>query len=383
MLEAFIVEAVRTPMGRKNGTLAAIHPADLAAEIMRETVARARIDPAAVDDVIWGCLDQVGPQSANVARTAWLAAGLPESVPAVTIDRACGSSQQAIHFAVQAVLSGTQDLVLVGGSQSMNIVPLTITWGMLADRGYPTPTARCAGWQARYGDQEITQFRGAELIAEQWGISREQMEIFALESNARALRAVAEGRFVREIVPVAGLRADETPRADTSLEKMAALKPLRDGGRITAALASQIADGASALLIASRGALMTHNLTPRARIYGLTVVGDDPVRMLTGPIPATRRVLKQCGLALEDIDAIEINEAFASVVLAWSREFGADLSKVNVNGGAIALGHPLGATGARLATSLLHELERTNGRFGLETICEGGGQANAMVIERL
>jgi acetyl-CoA C-acetyltransferase len=381
--QAYIVGAVRTPTGKKQGSLAAVHPADLGAHVLRALLERAAVDAAAIDDVIFGCLDQVGPQAANVARTCWLAAGLPEHVPATTIDRQCGSAQQAVHFAAQAVMSGTQDLVVAGGVQSMNQVPLGAA--ILAGRalGAPDPFSGSVGWRARYGTQEISQFRAAELIAAKWDLSRRRMEEFALESNRRALAAIAAGYFTRELAPLAGLEQDETPRAGTTLEKMAALAPLAPGGRITAALASQIADGAAALLIASAAALKRFRLTPRARIVQLGVHGADPVWMLTAPIPATQQALARSGLTLADIDLVEINEAFASVVLAWQQELGADPERVNVNGGAIALGHPLGATGARLMTSLLHELERRGARYGLQTMCEGGGQANVTIIERL
>ncbi len=336
---------------------------------------RAHADPNRIDDVIFGCVDTVGPQAGDIARTAWLAAGLPETVPGVTVDRQCGSSQQAVHFAAQAVLSGTADLVVAGGVQNMSMVP--IGSAMTSD-----PFGGSEGWRARYGNEEISQFRAADLIAEKWGISRQEMERYALASHQRALRAIENGDFAPEIAPYKDVSQDEGPRADTTLEKMAALKPLREGGRVTAALASQISDGAAALLIASERAVEQHHLQPRARIRHLSARGDDPVLMLTAPIPATAHALHQAGLTLKDIDLTEINEAFASVVLAWQRETGADLATVNVAGGAIALGHPLGATGARLLTTLLHTLERTGGRRGLLTMCEGGGQANVTIIER-
>ncbi|HET9975510.1 MAG TPA: acetyl-CoA C-acyltransferase, partial [Streptosporangiaceae bacterium] len=323
-----------------------------------------------------GCVDTVGPQAGDIARTAWLAAGLPEAVPGVTVDRQCGSSQQAVHFAAQAVLSGTADLIVAGGVQNMSMVP--IGSAMTTD-----PFGGSEGWRARYGTEEISQFRAADLIAEKWGISREEMERYALASHQRALHAIQNGDFAQEIAPYNGAARDEGPRADTTLEKMAGLKPLRAGGRITAALASQISDGAAALLIASEQAVARHDLKPRARIRHLSARGDDPVLMLTAPIPATAHALKRAGLTIDDIDLVEINEAFASVVLAWQRETGADLARVNVAGGAIALGHPLGATGARLLTTLLHALDRTGGRRGLLTMCEGGGQANVTIVETL
>jgi acetyl-CoA C-acetyltransferase len=379
--EAYIIGAVRTPVGKRNGGLSSVNPVDLAAKVLTELIARTRADPAAVDDVIMGCVSQIGPQAIDIARQAWLSAGLPESVPGVTIDRQCGSSQQAVHFAAQAVLSGTQDLVVAAGVESMSMVPMgsTITIGM--EKGMPPPWGQ--GWRDRYGDQEISQFRGAQLICEKWGIKRAQLEEFALESHARAVRAIDEGRFDREIMPVGGVATDEGPRRDTSLEKMAELKPLREGWELTAATASQISDGAAALLIASEAAVKRYGLRPRARVHALAVVGADPVYMLTGPIPATEQVLTRTGLTVDDIDAFEVNEAFAPVLIAWSADTGASLDKTNPNGGAIALGHPLGATGAILMTKLLHELERTDGRYGLQTMCEGGGQANATIIERL
>jgi acetyl-CoA C-acetyltransferase len=376
MPEAYIVDAVRTPVTRRGGRLAAAHPADLGAHVIKTVLDRAHADPAAVDDVVFGCVDTVGPQAGDIARTAWLAAGLPEAVPGVTVDRQCGSSQQAVHFAAQAVLSGTADLIVAGGVPNMSMVP--IGSAMTTD-----PFGGSEGWQARYGTEEISQFRAADLIAEKWGISREEMERYALASHQRALHAIENGDFTQEIAPYKDVSRDEGPRADTTLEKMAGLKPLRAGGRITAALASQISDGAAALLIASERAVKEHALTPRARIRHLSARGDDPVLMLTAPIPATAHALNRAGLTIDDIDLVEINEAFASVVLAWQRETGADLATVNVAGGAIALGHPLGATGARLLTTLLHALDRTGGRRGLLTMCEGGGQANVTIVETL
>jgi acetyl-CoA C-acetyltransferase len=379
--EAYIVGAVRTPVGRRNGGLSGINPVDLAARTLTELMARTGADPGAVDDVIMGCVSQIGPQSLDIARQAWLSAGLPEHVPGVTIDRQCGSSQQAIHFAAQAVLSGTQDLVIAAGVESMSVVPMGSSVGLAAEKGMPLPFGQ--GWKDRYGDQEISQFRGAQLICEKWGISRAQLEEFALASHQRAVRAIDEGRFEREIVPVNGVSVDEGPRRDTSLEKMASLAPLREGWEITAATASQISDGAAALLVASDTAVRRYGLTPRARIAALAVTGGDPVFMLTAPIPATEQVLDKMGLKVGDIDVFEVNEAFAPVLIAWSRDTGASLEKANPNGGAIALGHPLGATGAVLMTKLLHELERTGGRYGLQTMCEGGGQANGTIIERV
>jgi acetyl-CoA C-acetyltransferase len=383
MAEAYLVDAVRTPVGRRGGGLAGAHPADLGAHVIRALVDRSDLDPLAVDDVIFGCVDTIGPQAGDIARTCWLAAGLPEEVPGVTVDRQCGSSQQAVHFAAQAVLSGTADVVVAGGVQSMSQIPIASAMLVGQHFGHPSPFAGSAGWHARYGDQEISQFRSAELMAAKWGIERAEMEEYALASHDRALRAIDEGRFAAEVVPYGDVAADECPRRGTSLERMAALDPLLPGGRLTAALSSQIADGAGALLVASERAVRTHGLRPRARIHHLSARGADPILMLAAPIPATGRALRRAGLRLDEIDLVEINEAFASVVLAWQRETGADLARVNVNGGAIALGHPLGATGARLMTTLLYELERTGGRYGLQTMCEGGGQANVTIIERL
>ena len=382
MSEAYIVDAVRSPVGKRGGGLSQVHPADLGAHVLKALVARSDVDPAAVEDVLLGCVDTIGPQAGDIARTCWLAAGLPEEVPGTTIDRQCGSSQQALHFAAQAVMSGTNDLVVAGGVQNMSMIPIASALTAAEPLGFSDPFSGSSGWVARYGTQEISQFRGAEMIADKWGVSREDMERFALESHRRALQAIEEGRFEREIVPVDAVATDEGPR-HTSLEKMASLPTLVDGGRLTAAVSSQISDAASAMLVASERAVRDHHLTPRARVHHLSCRGADPVYMLTAPIPATAYALERSGLTLGDIDLVEINEAFASVVLAWQQETGADLAKVNVNGGAIALGHPLGATGTRLMTTLLCELERTGGRYGLQTMCEGGGQANTTIIERL
>ncbi|MFI9116163.1 acetyl-CoA C-acetyltransferase [Streptomyces venezuelae] len=385
MPEAYIVEAVRTPVGRRGGGLASVHPADLGAHVLNALVARSGIDPAAVDDVVFGCLDTVGPQAGDIARTAWLAAGLPEEVPGVTVDRQCGSSQQAVHFAAQAVMSGTQDLVVAGGVQNMSMIPIAFASRQAAEPLGLTggPFHGSEGWLARYGDAPVNQFHGAELIAEKWRITRRDQEEFALRSHRRALAAIDAGRFTRETVAYGDVTTDEGPRRDTSAEKMAGLRPVVEGGTITAACSSQVSDGAAALLLASEDAVRAHGLTPRARIHHLSARGEDPIRMLSAPIPATAHALKKTGLAIDDIDLVEINEAFAPVVLAWLKETGADPARVNVNGGAIALGHPLGATGAKLMTTLLHELERTGGRYGLQTMCEGGGQANVTIIERL
>ncbi|WP_427004807.1 acetyl-CoA C-acetyltransferase [Pseudarthrobacter sp. H2] len=383
MTIAYIVDAVRTPVGRRGGSLAGIHSADLGAHVIASLVERTGIDPGAVDDVIFGCTDTLGSQAGDIARTAWLVAGMPDHVPGVTIDRQCGSSQQAVHFAAQGVMSGTADLIVAGGVQNMSAIPISSAMTVGEPYGFTTPFAESPGWQARYGDQEVSQFRSAEMIAEKWNISRESMEEFALESHRRAIAAADEGRFAREIVPTAGLTYDETPRRETSLAKMATLATLTEGGRITAAVASQISDGASALLIASESALAAHSLTPRARIHHISVRADDPVWMLTGPIRATRHALERAGMSVRDIDLFECNEAFASVVLAWAQELKVDRDKINVNGGGIALGHPIGATGTRIMATLLNELERSKGRFGLQVMCEGGGQANVTIIERL
>lgn len=383
MAEAYIVDAVRSPVGRRGGSLAEVHPVDLGAHSLRALVDRTGIDPGAVDDVILGVIDAIGGQSGNVARTALLAAGFPEHVPGVTIDRQCGSSQQAVHFAAQAVMSGTSDLVIAGGLQNMSQVPLTAAATVGESYGFTTPYAQSPAWTDRYGDQEISQFAGAELIAEKWDISREEMERFALESHRRAALAQDEGRFIREIAPLNGLDHDEGVRRDTTLERMAGLAPLREGGRITAAVSSQISDASSAVLIASGQAVRDHGLAPRARIHQMTVRGDSPILMLTAPIPATKLALERAEMRVSDIDLFEVNEAFAAVVLAWMRELDAPHERVNVNGGAIALGHPIGATGTRLMTTMLNELERTGGRYGLQAMCEGGGVANVTIVERL
>ncbi|MFF4602991.1 acetyl-CoA C-acetyltransferase [Streptomyces sp. NPDC001339] len=385
MSEAYVVDAVRTPVGKKGGGLSAVHPADLGAHVLTALMARTGVDPAAVEDVVFGCLDAVGPQAGDIARTCWLAAGLPEEVPGVTVDRQCGSSQQAVHFAAQAVLSGTQDLVVAGGVQNMSQIPIAFAGRRATEPLGLTegPFAGSGGWRARYGEAPVSQFHGAELIADTWRISRTEMEEFALRSHQRAVRAIDEGRFDRETAPYGDVTVDEGPRRTTSLAKMAALPSVIPGGRLTAAVSSQVSDGAAAMLLASGRAVAAHGLTPRARIHHLSVRGEDPIRMLTAPIPATAYALKKAGMTMDDIDLVEINEAFAPVVLAWLAETGADPERVNVNGGAIALGHPLGATGVRLMTTLLHELERTGGRFGLQTMCEGGGQANVTIIERL
>lgn len=379
MAEAYIVGAVRTPVGTKKGALAGVHPSDLGAHVLKELVERTSVDAEAVEDVIMGCVSQVGPQALDLARTSWLSAGLPETVPGVTIDRQCGSSQQALHFAAQGVMSGTQDLVVASGVENMGMVPMGSNVQFAIDNGLGLYGD---GWLERYGMQEISQFRGAQLMCEKWGYKREQLEEFSLESHQRAAKALEGGYFDDQIAPIAGVSQDEGVRADTTLEKMAGLNALREGWELTPAVASQVSVGAGAVLIASEAAVKKHNLTPLARVVQLSLVGDDPVYMLTAPIPATRIALEKAGLSIDDIDVTEINEAFAPVPMAWTEELGADPAKVNPNGGAIALGHPLGATGAILMTKLVGELERSGGRYGLQTMCEGGGQANVTIIER-
>ncbi|TVR26262.1 MAG: acetyl-CoA C-acetyltransferase [Ilumatobacter sp.] len=382
MTEAFIVDAVRTPVGRRGGGLSAIHPADLGAHSISALIERTGVDPNLVDDVVFGNVDSIGPQAGCIARTCWLAAGLPEHVPGTTIDRQCGSAQQAVHFAAQAVMSGTMDLVVAGGVQNMSMIPISSAMFAGQPLGFDDPFTGSTGWTTRYGNGEVSQFTGAEMMATKWDISRAQMENFAVESHERAIRAIAEGRFQSQIAPLAGVSNDEGPR-EPNLEKIRSLPVLVEGGRITAAVASQISDGSAALLVASAAAVEAHGLSPMARIHHISVLADDPIMMLSAPIPATARALERTGLSPDEIDLVEINEAFAPVVLAWLAETGFDHAKVNVNGGAIALGHPLGATGARLMTTLVHELERTGGRYGLQTMCEGGGQANVTIVENL
>lgn len=383
MPQAYIVDALRSPTGKRKGSLAHVHAIDLGAHVLKALVERNAIPAHAYDDVIFGCVDAIGSQAGDIARTSWLAAGLPLNVPGTTVDRQCGSSQQALHFAAQAVMSGMQEVVAVGGVQTMTQIP--ISSAMLAGQplGFSDPFSGSKGWQARFGQQPVNQFYAAQRIADHWQISREDMEVFALESHRRALAAAEADYFAREIVACEGLAFDETPRV-SSLEKMASLEPVSaEFPSITAAVSSQTCDASAALLVVSEAALKRYNLTPRARIHHLSVLGDDPIWHLTAPIAATRAALKKAGLRMADIDLVEINEAFASVVMAWAKELDYDPARTNVNGGAIALGHPLGATGARLMTTLLHSLERTGGRYGLQTMCEGGGQANVSIIERL
>jgi acetyl-CoA C-acetyltransferase len=381
--EAFLVEAVRSPVTRRNGALAGVHSADLGAHVIAALIERSSVDPGAVDDVILGCTDTIGSQAGDIARTAWLAAGLPDHVPGVTVDRQCGSSQQAVHFAAQAVMSGTADVVVAGGVQNMSAIPISAAMTTGQQFGFPDPFSGSAGWRRRYGDAVVSQFRSAEMIAAKWGLSRQAMEEWALLSHQRATAAIDAGWFGREIAPYGDAAADTCPRRDTSARKMAALPPLEPDGLVTAATSSQICDGAAALLVMSAQAVRDHDVTPRARVHHISVRGADPVWMLTAPIPATQHALAKTGLMVDDIDLFEVNEAFASVVLAWLAETGADPERVNVTGGAIALGHPIGATGARLMTTLLHNLERTGGLYGLQVMCEGGGQANVTIIERL
>ena len=388
---AYIVSAVRTAGGKKNGSLSQWHPADLGAKVLDELVHQSGIDPELIDDVIFGCVSQVGAQSGNMARNAILSSSLPESVPGTTVDRQCGSSQQAIHFAIQAVMSGTQDVVIGGGVEVMSMVPIgsNIKDGFEAGHGLPFDTD---GMKERYPGIFFSQFTGAELMAEKWNLSREDLDKFALSSHQKAAVAVEGKYFDREILPIQAKNAegktdmvfnDEGIRYDASLEALSGLNPVTEGGVITAGNASQITDGAAALMICNDEGLKKVKADPRARIVGISVVGDDPIMMLGGPIPASHKVLKATNLNINDIDLYEVNEAFAPVPLSWAIELKADMEKLNVNGGAMALGHPLGATGAKLMTTLLHELERTNGKYGLQAICEGGGTANATIIERI
>jgi acetyl-CoA C-acetyltransferase len=381
MQDAFIVSALRTPIGRKKGTLSNMHPADLGAVVLSATFDQIDLDPGLVEDVIFGCVDTVGPQAGDIARTCWLAAGLPEHVPGTTVDRQCGSSQQAVHFAAQAIMSGTSDVVIAGGVQNMNLIP--ISYAMIAGQalGFEDPFSGSKGWVNRYGNKEVSQFNSAQMIAKKWNISRLEMENYAYQSHQKAMNAIEKGLFKDEIVSVGDFSIDETPRAETSLEKMASLNPLIEGHDITAAISSQNADAASALLVVSENILREHNLTPLARIAHISVRADDPIWMLTAPMPATEYAVKKSGIKLNDIGLVEINEAFASVAMAWQKEMEYPMNQINVNGGAIALGHPLGATGARLMTTMVHNMKRDNINYGLQTMCEGGGQANVTILE--
>ena len=382
MPEAYIVDAIRSPTGRRKGGLSHVHGADLGGHVLKHIVQRNGIPDVDYDDVIFGCVDTVGPLAGDIARTCWLAAGLSDEVPGTTIDRQCGSSQQAVHFAAQAIMSGTQDVVVAGGVQTMTQIPISSAMTLAGELGFTDPFSGSTGWVERYGSQPPTQFRSAQMIADKWGFSREQLEQFSFTSHERALAAIADGRFDKEIVPLEGVEQDETPR-QPNLEKMAELDFLFGCDKVTAAVSSQTCDAASAMLLVSEAALKKYDLTPRARIHHMSVRGADPIWMLTAPINATEYALKRAGMSLGEIDLVEINEAFASVPMAWLAETGYSHEKTNVNGGAISLGHPLGATGTKLMTTLLHELERSGGRYGLQTMCEGGGQANVTIIERL
>ena len=391
MPQAYIVSALRTAGGRRGGRLAGWHPVDLAARVVDELLERADVDPQRVDDVVVGCVSQIGEQSSNVARNIVLASRLPQTVPGVSVDRQCGSSQQAIHFAAQAVMSGSMDVVVAAGVESMSRVPMGLSQTLPEREGYGSYVSPAV--QRRYGVREFSQFHGAERIARDFGFSREQLDAYSLRSHQRAAAAAAAGDFDSEIVALPVLDADGRPgephlrdegvRADTSPQALAALRPLRDGGLITAGNASQICDGASAVLVASEQGLRALGARPMARIHQMSVLGGDPVTMLLVPLEATRRALQRTGLALHDIDLYEVNEAFAPVPLAWAREFDADPQRLNACGGAIALGHPLGASGARLMTTLVHALQRRGARYGLQTMCEGGGMANVTIVERL
>ncbi|MGR8919481.1 MAG: acetyl-CoA C-acetyltransferase [Gammaproteobacteria bacterium] len=382
MAEAYIIDAARSPTGKRKGSLMDVHPADLGAHSIKAIVDRNPIPDDEYDDVIFGTIDAVGPLAGDVARTCWLAAGLSEAVPGVTIDRQCGSSQQSVHFAAQAVMSGVNDVVIAGGVQIMTKIPIGSSAQAAGAFGFKDPFTDSEAWVSRYGDDPPTQFKGAQMMCDKWGFNRQDLEEYSLESHRRAKVAIEEGRFDREIVPLNGLTMDETVR-ETTLEQMAELDPIFGLKDITAAVSSQTCDASSAMLICSEEAVKRYDLKPRARIHHMSVRAEDPMIMLTAPILTTKYALERSGMKLEDIDLVEINEAFAPVPLAWLKEIGYPYEKTNVNGGAIALGHPIGATGTKLMTTLLHELERTGGRYGLQTMCEGGGQANVTIIERL
>lgn len=386
MADAYIVEALRTAGGRRGGKLASWHPADMAGEVLSALVERTGIDPTAIDDVVMGCVGQAGEQSFHIGRNAVLASRLPDSVPAVSIDRQCGSSQQAVQFAAQAVMSGVQDMVIAAGVESMTRVPMLSPMTVYAKAGIGTgPFSQRI--QDRYGVSTFSQFTGAEMLAEKYGFNRDELDAFALESHRRAAAATQAGAFEREIVSLATPDGphlhDEGIRYDATLESIGSVKTLQEGGRITAANASQICDGASAVLVVSERALTEHGLKPIARIHTVVVTAGDPVIMLEEPIPATAKALKRAGLSIGDIDLYEVNEAFASIPLAWLKATGADPAKLNVNGGAIALGHPLGATGAKLTATLIHALRARSKRYGLQTMCEGGGMANVTIVEAI
>jgi len=390
---AYIVAATRTAGGRKGGRLRDWHPADLAAVVLDELVTRTDIDPAVIEDVVMGCVMQVGEQSTNIARGAVLASKLPESVPATSVDRQCGSSQQALHFAAQAVMSGTMDVVIASGVESMTRVPMGLSVSLPAKEGFGVPMS--PNQQKRYPNIQFSQFMGAEMVAAKYGLTKDQLDEYGYQSHQRAIAATQGGAFKDEIIAVTGKDgkeaegnpvvhdSDEGIRYDSSLEAMRGVKLLREGGAITAATSSQICDGASGVMVVSEKALKEYGLTPLARIHHLTLIGHDPVIMLEAPIPATHRALKKAGMSIDDIDLFEVNEAFASVPVAWLQDTGADPSKLNVNGGAIALGHPLGASGTKLMTTLIHALKARNKKWGLQTMCEGGGLANVTIVERL
>jgi acetyl-CoA C-acetyltransferase len=390
MSEAYIVAAARTAGGRKAGKLSGWHPADLAGQVLNALVVRAKADPAMVEDVIMGCVSQTAEQAGNIARNAVLAAGFPESVPATSVDRQCGSSQQALHFAAQAVMSGSMDIVIAAGVESMSRVPMGLSTQLPLKNGFGHPVG--PAMQARYPNIQFSQFTGAEMLARKHDLTKDELDEYSFNSHQRAIAATKAGAFEKEIVPVevrsqdgsTGMHTvDEGIRFDASLEAMRTVKLLAEGGRITAASASQISDGASGVMVVNERGLKTLGVAPLARIHHMTVVGHDPIVMLEGPIPGTERALKRTGMKLDDIDFYEVNEAFASVPLAWQKKLGADPAKLNANGGAISLGHPLGASGTKLMTTLVHTLQRTGKRYGLQTMCEGGGLANVTIVERL
>ena len=390
MAEAYIVAATRTAGGRKGGRMRGWHPADLAASVLNELVDRTGVDPAAIEDVVMGCVMQVGEQATNIARNAVLASKLPESVPGTSVDRQCGSSQQALHFAVQGVMSGTQDIVIAAGVESMTRVPMGLSVTLAAKEGFGIPKSQ--RMEERYPNIQFSQFMGAEMVAAKYGLTKEQLDEFGFLSHQRAIAATQGGAFKDEILALDGVDkegnvvrhdSDEGIRYDVSLDGMRAVKLLQDGGRITAATSSQICDGASGVMVVSEKALKEHNLTPLARIHHLSLLGHDPVIMLEAPIPATERALKKAGMSIDDIDLFEVNEAFASVPVAFIQKLGADPERINVNGGAIALGHPLGASGTKLMTTLVHALKARGKKYGLQTMCEGGGMANVTIVERL
>jgi acetyl-CoA C-acetyltransferase len=390
MAEAYIVAATRTAGGRKGGRMRGWHPADLGASVLNELVDRTGVDPAAIEDVVMGCVMQVGEQSTNIGRNAVLASKLPESVPATSVDRQCGSSQQALQFAAQAVMSGTMDVVIASGVESMTRVPMGLSVTLAAKEGFGLP--KSPRMEDRYPNIQFSQFMGAEMVAAKYGLTKDQLDEFGYHSHQRAIAATQGGAFKDEILALDGIDAegnvvrhdsDEGIRFDVSLEGMRGVKLLQEGGRITAATSSQICDGASGVMVVSERALKEHNLTPMARIHHLSLLGHDPVIMLEAPIPATERALKRAGMSIDDIDLFEVNEAFASVPVAFIQKTGADPDRINVNGGAIALGHPLGASGTKLMTTLVYALKARGKKYGLQTMCEGGGMANVTIVERL